>query len=127
MMSLLDLEKLNENNRKQKLMRHEANNISRETGIPAHVINNEMRNEERKANVSKFELHDGNKFDDTCEDAKDEAMEIEKEEEIKTEKITKVKSKLPNSLSSSMPKTLGQILIEKPDYSDRMVVNDERT
>ena len=78
MMNLLDLEKLEENMRKQEMMRNEAKNLSRETGIPAHVINNEMRNEERKTKVINFDLHDGDIFNDAYEEAKDEAMGIEK-------------------------------------------------
>ncbi len=89
MMNLLDLEKLEMNMRKQEMMRNEAKDISRETGIPAHVINNEMRNEERKTKVINFDLHDGDIFDDAYEDAKDEAMEIEKEEEEKRAKKVK--------------------------------------
>ena len=78
MMNLLDLEKLEENMRKQEMMRNEAKNISRETGIPAHVINNEMRNEERKTKFINFDLHDGDIFNDAYEEAKDEATGIEK-------------------------------------------------
>ena len=93
MMSLLDLEKLDENMRKQELMRNEAKHISRETGISANVIN-DMKNEERKAKVINFDLHDGDIFNDAYEDAKDEAMEIEKEEEKRAETITKTKSQI---------------------------------
>ncbi len=145
MMNLLDLEKLEENMRKQEMMRNEAKDISRETGIPAHVINNEMRNEERKTKVINFDLHDGDIFNDAYEDAKDEAMEIEKEEEEKrAEKVRKTKSKISSSLSKAIPKTIGQqlaragrnktirekfkeVVMEEPDYIDPMVVNDEET
>ena len=105
MMNLLDLEKLEENMRKQEMMRNEAKNISRETGIPAHVINNEMRNEERKAKVINFDLHDGDIFNDAYEEAKDEAMGIEKEEEEKrAEKVRKVKTKITSNLLKAIPK-----------------------
>ena len=144
MMNLLDLEKLEENMRKQEMMRNEAKNLSRETGIPAHVINNEMRNEERKTKVINFDLHDGDIFNDAYEEAKDEAMGIEKEEEEKrAENVRKVKTKITSNLLKAIPKTIGQKLarernktikeklneveMEDPDYIDPMVVNDEET
>ena len=143
MMNLLDLEKLDENMRKQEMMRTEAKNISRETGIPAHVINNEMRNEERKSKVINFDLHDGDIFNDAYEDAQDEAMGIEKEEEKRAEKVRTAKSKITSSLSKAVPKTIGQKLasarnktirekikeveMEDPGYINPMVVNDAET
>ena len=127
MMNLLDLEKLEMNMRKQEMMRNEAKDISRETGIPAHVINNEMRSEETKAKVINFDLHDGDIFNDAYEDAKDEAMEIEKEEEEKrAEKVRKVKSKISSSLSSSMPITVGQRIAKSKQTKDAEMTEPDK-
>jgi len=108
-MAFADLERLDENIRKQELMKEEARKISKETGVPAHAVNNELRNQQTKANVINFDLHDGDIFEDAYDEAIDAAMEIEKEEEEKKRnKVKKSIEKVKKSLDEGIPKTIAQ-------------------
>ncbi len=119
-MNFLDLEKLDENMRKQELMRNEAKELSKETGIPAHAIHNEMRNEQRRANVVNFDLHDGDIFNDAYEEAKDEVMEIEKEQEQQKKiKVESTKMKVKQSLLKATPKTISNTLLRSKYDEDQ--------
>ena len=113
-MAFLDLERLDENIRKQELIKEEAKKVASESGIPARVIHNEMRRENRVPQYINFDLHDGDIFEDAYDQAMSDALEIEKEEEEKKRnKVTKTSDKVKNSLNGSVSNTVANRMTPK--------------
>ena len=113
-MAFLDLERLDENIRKQELIKEEAKKVASETGIPARVVHNEMRRENRVPQSINFDLHDGDIFEDAYDQAMSDALEIEKEEEEKKRnKVNKTINKAKSSLNDSVPNTVANQMTSK--------------
>lgn len=104
-MALIDLERLDEGIRKQRLMEDEAKKIAKENGTATHAVMHEMR--QPNVRTLFYDMSDGDRYDQAEEDAKDEAMNIEKEEEErKVKQVKKTIDKVKSSLINSVPNTL---------------------
>ena len=113
-MAFLNLERLDENIRKQELIKEEAKKVASETSIPARVVHNEMRRENRVPQYINFDLHDGDIFEDAYDQAMSDALEIEKEEEEKKRnKVNKTINKVKSSLNDSVPNTVANQMTSK--------------